>query len=320
MRLIVMFIAVALAAGAFIVTMHFSKESEKGLPVVRPTMTAQPVPTVDVYTAKRDIPIGAQISQEMLDIQPWPQHLMLPDLVPADPNQPNKLIKMVARTPFAKGEPIILNKLANEKDPSFLAATLPPGMRAVTIAVDAITGAAGFVFPGDRVDVLVTHDVKLPGHGLQDEGPRGIGPNGEPTRGMQMIVKGDPITEVLLANIRVLATNQKSTAHGGEPPLVPSSVTIEVSAADAQKLRLIENGNGRLSLALRSLKDKDEFSKVRPTGVGDLSRLTPPPYFPDLYDGDSHTTSDSHKEEVGVSSSIIVTRGVQAQEVEVSRP
>lgn len=320
-----MFIAIALAAGAFVITMHLQQpEPEKAVPIVQPQTVYKEVPTVDIYTAKQDIAIGAVITREMLDIQPWPKHLKLDDMVEANPNEATDLVKMVARTPFTKGEPIMVSRLANEKDPNFLAAALPKGMRIVTIAVDQMSGVGGFVFPGDRVDVIITHDIKL---SHDDEKPDGT----------KMEAKKDPITEVLLSNVRVMAVNQKSSMHGGEPPLVPSTVSLEVSPSDAQKLRLTEYGNGRMSLALRSLRDKDEIELARPTGVGDLSRLTPPAYFPVLYDTngqanytprivsatpppENHGAAEAEEAEEGNKSEITVVRGVKAEEVEVSRP
>jgi pilus assembly protein CpaB len=254
----------------------------------------------------------------MLDIQPWPKHLKLDDMVEANPSESSSLLKMVARTPFTKGEPFMLSRLANEKDPSFLAASLPKGMRVVTIAVDQVSGVGGFVFPGDRVDVLVTHDINLSHH----EELKPDGTKQEP--------KKDAITEVLLSNIRVMAVNQKSIMHGGEPPLVPSNISLEVSPGDAQKLRLTENGNGRLSLALRSLHDKDEIELARPTGLSDLSRLTPPAYFPVLYDANGKenytprivgaATDVPADDTESNKSAITVVRGVKTEEIQVSRP
>lgn len=316
MRLIIMFVAIALAAGAFFITMHYtSKENEKTAIVVQPQPVYKEVPTVNVYTAKHDIPIGAIIKEDMLDIQPWPKHLMLDDMVEANPNEASDLLKMVVRTPFTKGEPFVRSRLANEKDPSFLAASLPKGMRVVTIAVDMVSGVGGFVFPGDRVDVIITHDINL----SQREEIKVDA--GKPDN------KKDAITEVLLSNVRVMAVNQKSAMRSGEAPTAPANVSLEVSPSDAQKLRLTESGNGRLSLALRSLHDRDETELVRPTGLGDLSRLTPPAYFPVLYDlngqanfaphAGTDKTPEAAEEE---KSAITVVRGIRAEEVEVSRP
>jgi len=319
-----LFVAIALAAGAFILTRNYTTQEPEKNVVAQPQTVYKEVPTVDIYTAKEDIPVGAIIKQDMLDIQPWPKHLKLDDMVEANPAEPSSLLRMVARTPFSKGEPMMVSRLANEKDPSFLAASLPKGMRAVTIAVDAISGVGGFVFPGDRVDVLITHDINLSHH----EELKADGTKEE--------AKKDPITEVLLSNVRVMAINQKSVMHGGEPPMVPGSVSLEVSPADVQKLRLTENGNGRLSLALRSLHDKDEIELARPTGLSDLSRLTPPAYFPVLYDANGKenytprivSTADDHPpgadnngdDKEDASSAITVVRGVHAEQVQVSRP
>jgi Flp pilus assembly protein CpaB len=81
--------------------------------------------------------------------------------------------------------------------------------------------------------------------------------------------------------------------------VVPANLSLEVSAEDAQKIRLAENGNGRLSVALRSLKDKDTSALVRPSGITDLSavRIVPNP--------------DNNE--------ITVVRGVKAESVGVSK-
>jgi pilus assembly protein CpaB len=303
MRLIIMFIAIALAAGAFFVTMHFtsSGSGDKPVPVAEPKVIVKEVPTVDVYTAKQDITIGTIIKQDMLDIQPWPEHLLLVDMVQvSNPGQQSKITGMVARTPFQKGEPIIMNRLANDKDPSFLAAALPKGMRVVTIGSDAITGVGGFVFPGDRVDVLLAHDV-ITEKAKEDTGsfPANNGTNTTFRAPITIPAKKEPMTEILLSNIKVVAVNQKTLAHTGEPPTIPSNITLEVTPEDAQKLLLVQNGNGRLSLALRSLQDKEGIEFLPPTAGIALSHFTPSTY------------SDS---------SISVVRGVHSESVEVSRP
>ncbi len=285
MRLIIMFIAIALAAGAFFITMHFTSTNREPqlqpVPVVVPQTQVQEVPTVDIYTAKDDIPIGTVITQEMLDLHPWPKNLLLPDMIIVDSSHPSEALKMITRTPFQKGEPMIMNRLANEHDPSFLAASLGEGMRLVTIAVDAISGAGGFVFPGDRVDVLITHDVTT---GFVNDKKEDV---------------KEPITEVLVSDVRVMATNQKSTAHGGDAPVVPANVSLEVSADNAQKIRLAENANGRLSLALRSLKDRDKATVAHPSAISDLSAVRVVP------------SAESDE--------VIVVRGVHAESVGVKK-
>ncbi len=317
MRLIIMFVAILLAAVAFFITMHFTSSApvakDQPLPVVEPKVVVEKIPTVDVYTAKQDIPIGTIITQDMLDIQPWPRHLLLPDMILSEPGKPPEVLKMIARTPFQKGEPIIMNKLANDKDPSFLAASLGEGMRLITVAVDGVSGAGGFVFPGDHVDIIITHDVSLnvlnnpiPGNVVagapQQAQATGSSANATPASGGNPADKKSPVTEVLVPDVKVMAVNQKSTAHGGDAPLVPSSVSLEVTTDAAQKIRLAENGNGRLSLALRSLKDKNGEPVPHPTTVLDLS----------------HYTENAPPDSSG--GSVIIVRGIQSESVEVSHP
>ena len=259
MRLIIMFIAIALSAGAFFITMHFTSGNKDQSAQTQTNIIQTPQPieeaTVDVYTAKQDIPIGTVITQDMLDYHSWPKSQLLVDMITVDQSHQSTALNMITRTPFQKGEPIIMNRLANPNDPSFLAGSLEKGMRMITIAVDVVSGGGGFVFPGDRVDVLITHDVST---GELDE-------KKQPVK--------EPITEVLVPDVRVMASNQKSTAHGGDAPVVPTNISLEVSADNAQKIRLAESANGRISVVLRSLKDKDTTTVARPSGISDLSAV-----------------------------------------------
>lgn len=317
MRLIIMFAAIVLSAAAFFIVMHYFTPPKEPVVVKNVQPTVVQTPTTNIYMARQDIPIGTQIKPEMLDIQPWPQHLLLPDMVQANPGKPSDLVKMVTRAPFQRGEPIIKNMLANENDPGYLAAALSQGMRAVTVQLDAYSAVGGFIYPGDRVDILLTHDVKY-NNGLEDATTSSL--SGGRLSGESLHAqKGSPVSEMLISNVRVLAMNQRIISHSGDAPIPPASVTLEVSLHDAEKLRLTE-GNGRLSLALRSLKDFNLVEPVRPAGINDLSHLTPPAYFPVIYGDDGKPMYASPYEEAVNSSLIVVTRGVQMQEVGVSRP
>lgn len=319
MRLIHILIAVFVSAAvAYLVYNQISGPSQQpantsgGL-----VRTVQPeikeVPTVDIYVARRPIQIGEIIDQEMIDRQPWPKHLIGPGFVQASDEAP-RLLGMVARAPFQQNEVLLENKLANPEDPSFIAASLPEGMRAVTISVDPVTGLAGFVYPGDRVDVLITHE-------LLTKGQAGI-PQDEEDDKPTTLKDEKKTTEMLVTDVRVLAVNQLAIITGEEKPRdrVPSSVTLEVNQADAQRLRLGER-KGELSLALRSLyDDKAEF--VRPTAEDDLTRAKPPGYFPELYGFDEEFTSDmikKKKEENKSKAVVTVVRGVEVNELEFER-
>lgn len=334
MKLIILFVSIALAAAAAFFVIKVSQEKpkapaeEKVRVVVEPQYIEKEVPTTMVMVARSDIPLGTLLTREnaeqYLDRQPWPSHLVLEGFIrfkkggsvmdslrgaSAEGGKGARPITgLVTRATFRRGEPIIMSKLANPNDPSFLAATLPPGMRAVTLSVDAVSGVAGFLFPGDRVDVLITHTVQV---------VEGAG------------TPGTQVTEVLLTDVKVLAVDQRSEAKVEGKMSIPSNVTVEVSQENAQKIRLAE-GNGRLSLALRSMMDRDLERLARPTGKADLSRITPPAYFPVLYNTNSEGELEVVQEggvevasdaaTAGAMTNVVITRGTERENVGVERP
>jgi pilus assembly protein CpaB len=214
------------------------------------------VQTQDILVASRPIVIGEILKSDKIGRQPWPSHLMLDGFVSAN-DQSSNIVGMVARSSFQEGEPIILSKLSNPSDPNFLAAALESGYKVATIQVDNISAVAGFLYPGDYVDVLVTHD--LPVADAYDYTSQ----------------KKESFTELLMSNVKVLAVDDRSTAGqdvaDGTQKRPPSSVSLEVTLEQAQKLRLGQE-TGYVSLALRSLKDKDVEDSLSPTSVADLTR------------------------------------------------
>lgn len=275
MRLIGLLLVIVMSVGAGLFVLNLAdkeKEEPKQVVVEVPKVVVEEVPTVDVVVARKDIAVGEVITPQHLDRQPWPSHLKLDDFIITDGQGDADLMGLVVRSQFKRGEPVIRTKLANPDDPNFLAASLDEGMRAVTIAVDVIAGVAGFVFPGDRVDIIVNHRVPM--------GP--LDPN-DPRSGQ----KAEMISEVLVQNVKVIAIDQRASSVGGEQPTVPRTVTVEASRQEAQRIRLAAE-DGQLALALRSIHDKEAEDELPPpTGIADLSRVTPPSYFPVLYSTDS---------------------------------
>jgi pilus assembly protein CpaB len=138
------------------------------------------------------------------------------------------------RNAITAGQPITQGALVKPGDRGFLAAALGPGMRAVTVSVSAASGVAGFVFPGDRVDMVLTQDV--PGGG-----------DGPPLKASETIVR----------NLRVLAADQRSTpedADGNRQVVTASTVTLEATPKIAEKIA-VASTMGQLSLSLRSIAD-----------------------------------------------------------------
>ncbi len=262
MRFIFFIVVAVVAVLAGVVALQMSGgEQTTPQAVVQPQSAGEvSIKTADVLVAKADLPVGTIIDQSMVDIQPWPEHLVLNGFVLSTQGA-SDVVGKVVRSAVQAREPFLKSKLANPNDPGFLAAGLPAGMRAVTVATDTVSGVAGFVFPGDRVDLLFTHGIS--------------NISGKASTGK------DSVAEVLAPNVRVLAVNLREAAasngngdEGGKPAAVqaPSSVTIEVSEAVAQQVRLAEK-NGHISLSLRSIHDENSTVPA-PTALTDLSKAS----------------------------------------------
>jgi pilus assembly protein CpaB len=109
-------------------------------------------------------------------------------------------------------------------------------MRAVSLSTSAVSSVAGFVFPGDRVDILLTHRI----------GGR----------------KGRLVSETMMTGVRILAIDQKVTDGKEQKAKVGKTVTVEVTPRQAEVMAVAAN-LGKLSLSLRSLKQVDEEGKER---------------------------------------------------------
>ena len=126
---------------------------------------------------------------------------------------------------ISANEPVLTTKITGPGQRATLSAVLDEGMKAVSIRVNDVLGVAGFVFPGDRVDVLLSRSVR------DNDGA------------------DKSFVDVLLQSVKVLAVDQVADATKDNPTVV-KAVTVEVSTKDAQKLTLAA-GAGQLSLALR---------------------------------------------------------------------
>src|SRR5690242_17878490 len=187
-----------------------------------------------VLVAKKALPVGTIIDADSFSFQPWPKELMQGAYyVEGQPDSKN-LAGTVVRYAIAAGQPVTRGSLVGPQDRGFLAAALGPGMRAITVPVNASTGVAGFVFPGDHVDLVLTQTVDGGGDGPALK-----------------------VSETIVRNIRVLATDQRisSTDEEGKTQVRTfSNVTIEVTPRLAEKI-VVAQSVGTLSLSLRSIAD-----------------------------------------------------------------
>lgn len=252
MRFAILLVVAVVAVVIAVAVSQYNKT--ESTPVVQPVVqevvpARENLKTANVLFAKTTIPVGTEITDAMVDIQPYPEHLVLQGFVVSGADE---VVGKVARSTIQAQTPFIKSQLANKNDPGFLAGALPAGMRAITIATDAVSGLAGYVFPGDRVDVVFAHDI--PGE-VSGSHPA----SGHPE-----------LAEVLVSGVRVLAVNVRDVNPNNPPQsATPTSVTLEVSDADAQRIRLAER-LGTLSLALRSVNDGDVPAPT-PTRLIDLS-------------------------------------------------
>jgi len=147
---------------------------------------------------------------------------------------PKKLLGTVVRYPVTAGQPVTRGALVGPADRGFLAAALGPGMRAITVPVNVSSGVAGFVFPGDHIDLVLTQQVQGGG-------------DGPPLK----------VSETIIRNLRVLATDQRITSKdddGKTSVKVFANVTLEVTPRIAEKIAVAQS-LGSLSLSLRSIAD-----------------------------------------------------------------
>lgn len=195
---------------------------------------AAPVNTTEVLVAKRTLPVGTILDPTALEFRPWPKDLVQGAYYVRGQSDPAKLQGTVVRFAVPAGQPVTQGALVKPGDRGFLAAALGPGMRAVTVSVSASSGVAGFVFPGDRVDLMLTQEIRGGGEGQSLR-----------------------TTETFVRNLRVLATDQRtdSTDKDGKTKVETfQTVTIEATPKIAEKIAVAQSV-GTLSLSLRSIAD-----------------------------------------------------------------
>jgi len=203
----------------------------------------KPVATQTIVVAGKSLRFGNELSSSSLREIPWPE-----DAVPAGAFRAIADIvgaggRRVVLTAIEANEPILSSKITGPGQRATLSATLQDGMRAFTIRVNDVEGVAGFVLPGDRVDVALTRQKDSNG-------------------------KDHSSTDVVLQNTRVLAVDQIADERNDKPAVV-KAVTLEVDTAGAQKLSLAASV-GTLSLMLRRAGE----ASLEPTRVITLNDLT----------------------------------------------
>jgi pilus assembly protein CpaB len=190
-----------------------------------------------IAVANNDMEFGAALTRDNVRLVNWPA-----DSVPQGAYRDSEFDALlsggnVAIRPIARGEPVLLSRISER---AVLSANIPEGMRAVTVPVDAVSGVAGFVTPGDVVDVLLTR--QIPGDGA----------NGD-----------DKMVSVILESVPVLAIDLRADEQNSQAAL-GKTATLQATPRDAQKL-VLATQVGRLSLALRNIESLDNGSRATVT-------------------------------------------------------
>lgn len=182
---------------------------------------------VQLVVANQELAFGSAISPQNVKLVSWPAS-SVPDGAFTSLQQATS--GRVALRPIVAGEPILASKVSGENGRATLSANLPAGQLAFSVPISEVTGAGGFVRPGDVVDVLITR--KIPGEGTTES---------------------DKMTDIVLEAVPVLAIDQESNENK-TAPAIGKTATLQVSSRDAQKLALAQQ-LGVLTLALRNVAD-----------------------------------------------------------------
>ena len=194
------------------------------------------IPSVQVVVASRDLPAGTILQDGDSRWQAWPDQSLDPNFIVQregqDAGQIDEFIGTVVRRGFTAGEPLTFVRVFKREEAGFMSGALTPGMRALSVRINAVTGASGFITPGDYVDIILTQDLR---QSDQDQ----LGP------------KFQRASETILRDVRVLAIDQSADDLEGAI-LVGQTATLEVTPKHAEILS-VAGAMGSLSLALRSL-------------------------------------------------------------------
>jgi pilus assembly protein CpaB len=213
-------ISLAIACGIAVVVLGTNKGQEQ--PVLQ-----------TVVVATKPLRFGTELADEHLREMPWPSGSLPTGAFEKITDVLTKDGRRAVLSPIEANEPVLSWKISGPGERATLSAVVTEGMRAIAIKINDVLGVAGFVLPGDRVDIMLTR------------------------RG-----GGGGYTDLLLQSVKVLAIDQLADERSDKPD-VAKTVTIEVDTEDAQKLTLAQTV-GTLSLALRKSRDwtRREFLKM----------------------------------------------------------
>ncbi len=232
--LILVFLAIILAGGTALLARNFLARERETIVQEQAPLKVQ-TPAKSVLVAKSDLKRGQILRPEDAVWQVWPEGGLDRNYIvlggpPVPARTPESFAGYVARNPITSGEPITDARVIAPGNRGFLAAVLRPGMRALSVPVTITSGIAGFIFPGDQVDLMLTYSVPAAvlGAGFEHKA-----------------------VETVMRNVRVVAIDQRLESKPGEA--VPAhTATFEVTPKQSEIIALASK-IGEMFLTLRSL-------------------------------------------------------------------
>jgi pilus assembly protein CpaB len=233
-RIIVLLVAVVAAGATAMYARNWIEGQQNNIAAVAAPAAEE---VYEVLVADANLPAGTFVKPQHLRWQQWPTDDVPETYVLKGVRSEEVMVGAVVRRGIAEGFPITDGSVVKPGERGFLAAVLAPGMRAVSLPINATSSNSGLVFPGDRVDLILTQTL--------------LAADGATTR---------RVSETVLHDIRIIAMGSElSDAVGDEA----KTATFEVTPRVAEKVALLGE-LGKLSLSLRSLAKAD--ADLAPTG------------------------------------------------------
>jgi pilus assembly protein CpaB len=247
---VMLLLAVLCGAGAMVAAGYWAQGVRRERPVA--AVAEAPKPALGtIVVAASPLRYGTEVTAKQLREIPWPAESLPPGAFKTVSDVLAGSVKRVALAAMDPNEPVLAAKVTGPGQRGTLSTLLDEGMGAVTVPVNEIVGVAGFVQPGDRVDILLTRRERAAAEAAA--------------------AQAGAYSDVVLQNVKVLAIGQLADERA-EKPAVVSAVTLEVDQVSGQKLSLAA-ASGSLALMLRKAGDVEARSGKR-VSVADIGQQT----------------------------------------------
>jgi pilus assembly protein CpaB len=261
--ILLLLVAILFSGGAyFFARSYLATERTRTIAEANPVALAKP--SKSILVAHNEIKRGQILRPEDTSWQIWPEGALDKNYIvlngpPLPARTPESYAGWVAENPITQGEPITEARIIAPGNRGFLAAVLRPGMRAMSVPVTLTSGVAGFLFPGDEVDVMLTFTVPASVFSTGSSGTAGV---------------EHKAVETVLRDVRVIAIDQRLQSKPGEA--VPAhTATFEVTSKQSEVIALASK-IGELSLTLRSLVPASENTPTAGQAVAQTTNQNAP--------------------------------------------